>query len=333
VRLLPIAVLVFSLTTAGCTGGGSPKPDGAHAGEAPVDPVALVDACAKHLELLHRIRLARELGPELAKLAGPIPTAEEIKESQARVKAAGLGRGGEDMDRAAPFSELAAPALADAGYRFIAWTRDPNDVGLAKIRGKRPQSWKEIWGRTVAYEVVLLDGFRVLDYPQFRENALEHKETARDVPRHREALVVIDAAAIERDVQAIKADGSPDKADLRAVLSKLSIDDVIREVELREAAYLRFQDEVGNASRLDQVVTWLEIQEGNPDLALTSVVCAGDRPDEQRRAGAVQAIVLKIAANDAREEKAEVLSLPHDARAKKLKELSPHFLRAELEKR
>ena len=77
-----------------------------------------------------------------------------------------------------------------------------------------------------------------------------------------------------------------------------------------------------------QLVTWLEVLEGSPDLAFAGgAISSGDAPDELRRGGAVQAIILALAASDSREAGAEVLSLPPDERRKKLKELAPHYLR------
>jgi hypothetical protein len=116
------------------------------------------------------------------------------------------------------------------------------------------------------------------------------------------------------------------------VLEKLGADELLKEIELREAAYLRFQGELADPLLLDEAVTWVEVQEGSPELAFAGgVVCSGDMPDELRRVGATKEILLELAAADERAERSEVLTLPAEERRKKLKELAPYYLRAKLQ--
>ncbi len=331
-RLAMSFALLLALIGAGCGGNSATKPDGGSGTPIPVDegPTAspeLVDACAKHLDLLHRRRVAKELGPKMAALAGPVPSDADFAASRARVKSLGLKGDDAAFAKVEAFARLAQPTLQRAGHSFLGWTPDLEDVGLAKIRTRRPGVWKQLWGKPVEYEVLLLDGFLVPEYRRFFEDATGHKEGARDVPRIRGKLLVIDAAGIVQDVKRAAADKNP----AASLLERSSADDLLREVELREAAYLRLQSDAPRASVLDQAVTWLEILEGSPDLALAAgIVSAGDGPDELRRVGATQAIVLKLRAADEKEERSEVLTMPVEQRRKRLKELAPHYLRAEL---
>jgi len=319
---------------AGCSGGSSAKPDSgkppAHAEEPPVVAATpeLIDACAKHLELLHRARLGRELARDgMAALAGPIPSAKELDDSRTKINALGLNGKKEAFEDAASFAHLAQPSLSRAGLTFTPWLRpeSEDDMGLARIRVRRPGKWKKLWERGLEYELVVLDGFLVLDYPRYREHALEHKEPPREKPRHRTNLIVIDAEALEQD----RKRAISEKRNGAAALEKLSSDELVTEIELREAAYLRFQDEAKTVSSLDELATWTEILEGNPEVALSGgTVSAGDAGDEQRRAGAVQAIVLELVAADVKEERTEVMTLPQPERSKRLKELAPHYMRS-----
>jgi hypothetical protein len=319
----------------GCSGGGSGKPDsgkpsGGHAEDPPpvVATPELIDACAKHLELLHRARLGRELARDgMAALAGPVPSAKELDDSRAKINALGLTGKKEAFEDAASFARLAQPSLSRAGVTFtLGFTPEyEDDMGLARVRARRPGKWKKLWERAVDYELVVLDGFLVLDYPRYRERALEHKEPPREKPRHRTNLIVIDAEALEQD----RKRAISEKRTGAAALEKLSGDELIAEIELREAAYLRFQDETKTVSSLDELATWTEILEGNPEIALSGgTVSAGDAGDEQRRAGAVQAIVLELIAADVKEERTEVMTLPGPERSKRLKELAPHYMRS-----
>lgn len=320
--------LAFALLLLGCTSSTS-KPDAGSTpqGDGPAPSSELIDACARHLELLHRDRLARELGPAMAKLAGPTPSAKDLADSRSRVASLGL-KGDEALfGNAASFARLAQPTVQRGGHSFLGWTPALEDVGLAKIRARRPGQWKQLWGKALEYEVLLLDGFVVPEYRRFSEEATGHKEGARDVPRLRGKLLVIDAAGVAQDAKRAIAE----KNVSAGALERLTPDELVREVELREAGYLRFQTEAKSASTLDQLVTWVEVLEGSPELALApGVVSAGDAPDELRRMGATQAIILKLRAADEKEERGEVLTMPPEQRRKKLKELAPHFLRSEL---
>lgn len=321
-RLLALALLLV-----GCSSTPPPK------GSSPAEPASaeLVEACAKHLELLHRARLARDLGPALAKLAGPSPSDEDLAASRQRLRTLGLKAEDADLARAGRFATVAAARLDGAKHRFLSWTPDLDDVGLARVRTQRPGRWKQLWSKGLDYEVLLLDGFLAQDYPRLREEALEHAEAGRDVPRTRSRLLVIDAAAMENERGRLLADARPERRELRALLEKVTPEALLEQVELREAAYLRFQDEV-RPHRIDAAVIWLEILEGNPDLALEVPIGAGDGPDELRRQRAREALVAKLAESDKREER-PVLPLPRDQRNQRLKELAPHHLRAELEGR
>ncbi|MEZ0227596.1 MAG: hypothetical protein ACAI25_03170 [Planctomycetota bacterium] len=209
----PLA-LVFVALLAACSSSSSPKPDGSGGGTAAVDegPAAspeLVEACAKHLEALHRRRVARELGPKMAALAGPVPTAADFEASRTRLKALGLKGDDETFAKAASFARLAQPTLQRGGHSFLGWTPDLEDVGLAKIRTRRPGQWKQLWGKAIAYEVLLLDGFVVPEYRRYFEDATGHREGARDVPRVRGKLLVIDAAGVAQDVKRASAEKNP----------------------------------------------------------------------------------------------------------------------------
>jgi hypothetical protein len=320
------AVLAFALVLAGCSSPSS-KPAEVEKVLPPPSP-ELLQGCFKHLELLHKVRLSRELARDgMEKLMGPAPSPAELGESRKKLVAMGLEGDEDTYSSASLFAKLAQPTVQRGGYTFLGWTPDLDDVGLAKIRARQPGQWKQLWAKAVSYEVLLLDGFVVLDYPRLREQVLDHRASARDVPRRRGSLLVIDAAGLVAD-QKKAVEEKKSGAD---AVARLGVDELLKEIELREAGYLRFQDEVGAPSTLDQLVTWLEVLEGSPEVAFAGgVVSAGDAPDELRRAGAVQAIVLKLAASDTKEERAEVLTLPPDERRKKLKELAPHFIRSEL---
>jgi hypothetical protein len=266
-------------------------------------------------------------------LADPAPPPGELVGSAKRLRELGIKGSDDDFSSASTFARLAQPSLGRADWLFLGWTPDLDDVGLAKIRARRPGQWKQLWGRALDYEVLLVDGFKVPEYRRFFEDATGHGEGARDAPRARGRLLVIDTAFLDGAVKRAIASGKPgaeppDRRPGAAALEKMSADEVQKEVELREAGYLRFQDEAKTVSALDQLVTWVEVLEGSPDLALAGGgISAGDVADELRRGGAVQAILLALAESDAREGGAEVLSLPLDERRKRLKELAPHFLR------
>ncbi len=321
-RLLLLALLLGCTTTASgpSAGGGKGGKD-----EGPAPTAEVVDACANHLVLLHKTRLARELARDgLGMLADPPPPPEELAASTKRLRELGIKGSDDAFSSASMFARLAQPPLGRADWLFLGWTPDLDDVGLAKIRSRRPGQWKQLWGKAIDYEVILVDGFRVPEYRKFFENATGHSEGGRDAARTRGKLIVIDSVFLDAAVKKTVADKKP----VSAVLEKMSTEDVLKEVELREAGYLRFQDEAKTSSSLDLLVTWLEVLEGSPDLAFAGgAISAGDAPDELRRGGAVQAIILTLAAGDAREAGAEVLSLPVEERRKKLKELAPHFLR------
>jgi hypothetical protein len=257
-------------------------------------------------------------------LADPPPPPAELAASTKHLRELGIKGSDDAFSTASTFARLAQPPLGRADWLFLGWTPDLDDVGLAKIRSRRPAQWKQLWGKAVDYEVIQVDGFRVPEYRKFFENATGHSEGARDAARARGKLLVIDAVSLDAAVKKAVAEKKP----VSAVLEKMSPEDILKEVELREAGYLRFQDEAKTSSSLDQLVTWLEVLEGSPDLAFAGgAISAGDAPDELRRGGAVQAIILALAATDAREAGAEVLTLPAEERRKKLKELAPHYLR------
>ncbi len=330
------AWLLIASVLAGCSGEpakprepAEPKgPRAARADESPRPSPELAPAVARHLELLHRLRLSRELARDgLGALAGPAPSPGDLDASTRQLRSLGLAGDDDTFSSADTFARLAQPAVSDAGLLFLGWTPELDDVGLAKVRGRRPGQFRLLWTAALEYEVILLDGFLVLDYPRFREAALEHKEAARVNPRKRGALIIIDAKGLAEDARRAVAE----KKTGAAALEHVSEDELAKEIELREAGYLRFQDEAPSAAALDQAVTWVEILEGNPDLALAGgVVSSGDGPDELRRVGAVQAIVGQLAAADAKEERSEVLSLPLEERRKKLKELAPAYIRSAL---
>ena len=245
-RALLASALVVSLSA--CSGpekkptpepGSSPgeRRPGPGAPEPPrplAEPGELLEACTKHLQILHRRRLAKDLGPALAKLAGPQPTLDEISASLARLRSDGLDGTDEALLRAGAFCRIAAPGLSRSAHAFLAWTPDLDDVGLAKVQARRPGVVKEIWGKPLSYEVLVLDGFRVPDYPTFRAQALEHLEGAREVPRRRGDLLVIDASAVEEDRKRLLAEPArPERAPVRAAIERAGLDGLLREVEPR----------------------------------------------------------------------------------------------------
>lgn len=345
-----LGTALASALAAGCGGAprakdepATPPPSTAHA-DAPVesepaappprtiDPAELVAACGDHLLLLHRRRLAHELGPDLAKLAGPTPTLVDINASLARLRSDGIEALDRELVTVGTFATLAAPYVERGGYAFIAWTPVVDDVGLAKVAERRPGSFPTLWGKTRAYELLVLDGFKVADYPRFREETLEHTEGASDLPRRRGSLLVVDRSSLAADTKKLLAEKQAERAELRALVERLGPDALLKEVELREAAYLRFQDEVKGASQLDRAATWLEVLEGEPDLALAGgAIGAGDHPEERRRASALTSLFMELdRRGDAKTDVTQLLRLPHAERTPKLKELATSILKDEV---
>lgn len=321
------------VTSPGAGGGdGAPEREPSARPPRAVDPGELVAACAEHLTLLHRRRLARELGPDLAKLAGPVPTIVDLDQSLARLHSDGIDASDRELVSAGTFATHAASFVERGGHAFIAWTPNVDDVGLAKIGERRKGSFGNLWGKARAYDVLVLDGFRVADYPRFREEALEHAQGASDLPRRRGSLIVIDRVALQADEKRLAADARPDRAELKALAQSLGTEGLLKEVELREAAYLRFQDDAKGGAALDRLATWAEALQGEPDLAFAGgAIGAGDRPEEARRASALTSLFLELGRRgEARSDVASLLKLPKEERTKKLKELAPQMIKAEL---
>src|SRR5207302_10276426 len=95
--------------------------------EGPAATPELLEACAKHLGLLHRRRLVRDLGPEMAKLAGEVPKQADVDASRGRLRALGLKGDDEAFASASAFAKLAQPTVARGGSSFLGWTPDYED--------------------------------------------------------------------------------------------------------------------------------------------------------------------------------------------------------------
>ena len=116
----------------------------------------------------------------------------------------------------------------------------------------------------MSYELLVLDGFRVRDYPSLRAELTGHPEGPSKTTRRRGALLIVDAAVIASDVKALADDDRRERKDLRAALARAKPDDLIREVDTRD---------LGVRDKLAEIASFIvESYRHDPDVMKVIIV-------------------------------------------------------------
>ncbi len=255
-QALPVA---FVLALAGCT----PEKTDPETRQKKVDAVA--QAFERYVHRYYEARLATETGQPGPPTAARLRAREDLKDALAAL--------GLDMPQGNNLKgalESARDVLVGHDYIFLPLSQTDEDrddelgIAFAHVRRREPARSLELWGKTVRYKLVVYEPL-IYEYPTWRARTLKVEGPMYSPGRFstaRETIYIDHSYCVKR------AQAQPVET------QSLGLDGIVREVELRQAAYLLFAKGVSAAAGLEKLherVLWTAVRYGDPDIAWNDV--------------------------------------------------------------
>jgi hypothetical protein len=248
-----------------------------------IDDVAL--AFARYVtRCSYEPRLAAEKNAPAPSVAARLRARTELKEA---LEAIGLDL--PEGDKLAGAFDAVRDALVAHDYVFVplsqAGNTEDEDLGVAFAHVRRREAARslDLWERKVEFKLVVFQPL-VYDYPTWRARVNRDEGFLYSPGRFSAERQTV---YIDHDYCVARAQAQPPET------QALGLEGIIREVELRQAAYLMFAKDVKEPSQLEQLherVLWTAVRYGDPDVAWHDVIglAAGERYPAELRAAAAR---------------------------------------------
>jgi hypothetical protein len=147
--------------------------------------------------------------------------------------------------------------LVEHEYVFLPSPATPDDPGIAlgRVKQRVPARSRELWGKTVAYKLVLYEPV-ILDWPTWKAKKTSTPGGVYSPGRFARETVYIDTATLEARAKDVGG---------------LPLERHTEEVELRQAAYLLFAKPGVEPEAVHEKVLWTVARYGDADIALADI--------------------------------------------------------------
>lgn len=254
-----------------------------------IDNVAV--AFERYVHRYYESRLANERGQPGPSVGARLKAREDLREALR-----GVGLDMPEGNNLKGALEAARDVLVSHDYVFLPLSQAGEDrddelgIAFAHVRRREAARSMELWGKKVAYKLVIYEPL-VYDYPTWRARSLKVEGQVYSPGKFSAARETI---YIDHPFCVSRAQAQPPET------QALGLDGIVKEVELRQAAYLLFgrgAKDPTEHQRLYERVLWTTVRYGDPDIAWKDVNGLAAAPDGQIPAefrAAAQAVRAKL---------------------------------------